>query len=63
MTLGLFADMSRFSEATLVLYGKPTKVQCRCLDLEAPWTDGSFCRGKLFFGQNDSYVQRLDDRP
>ena len=29
----LFADMGRFSEATLTLYGKPTKVQYRCLDL------------------------------
>ena len=29
----LFSDMGRFSEATLTLYGKPTKVRYRCLDL------------------------------
>ena len=29
----LFSDMSRFSKATLTLYGKPTKVRYCCLDL------------------------------
>ena len=30
---GLFADMTRFREATMVLYGKKTKVRYLCLDL------------------------------
>ena len=29
----LFSDMSRFSEAIITLYGKPTKVRYCCLDL------------------------------